>query len=41
MPELAEVAAVIAEPTRMKMLEELLGPPLSAGALALRVGVAP
>ncbi len=41
MPEIAEIAALIAEPTRMRMLEELLGPPLSAGALAMRVGVAP
>jgi DNA-binding transcriptional ArsR family regulator len=42
MPELADVAAALADRTRARMLEELLGgPPLSAGALAMRVGVAP
>jgi DNA-binding transcriptional ArsR family regulator len=39
---LADVAAAIADRTRARMLEELLGgPPLPAGALAVRVGVAP
>jgi DNA-binding transcriptional ArsR family regulator len=42
MSEIAAVAAALADRTRARMLEELLGgPPLSAGALALRVGVAP
>ncbi|MDA0166712.1 metalloregulator ArsR/SmtB family transcription factor [Solirubrobacter ginsenosidimutans] len=42
MPDLADVAAALADRTRARMLEELLGgPPLSAGALAVRVGVAP
>ncbi len=42
MSELADVAAALADRTRARMLEELLGgPPLSAGALAVRVGVAP
>jgi DNA-binding transcriptional ArsR family regulator len=42
MPDLADVAAALADRTRARMLEELLGgPPLSAGALAARVGVAP
>jgi DNA-binding transcriptional ArsR family regulator len=37
-----EIAAVLADRTRARMLEELLGgPPLPAGALAARVGVAP
>jgi DNA-binding transcriptional ArsR family regulator len=40
--ELADVAALIADRTRARILEELLGGvPLSAGALAVRVGVAP
>jgi DNA-binding transcriptional ArsR family regulator len=39
---LADIAAALADRTRARMLEELLGgPPLSAGALAVRVGVAP
>lgn len=42
MSEIADVAAALADRTRARMLEELLGgPPLSAGALAVRVGVAP
>ena len=42
MTEIADVAAALADRTRARMLEELLGgPPLSAGALAVRVGVAP
>jgi len=42
MAEIADVAAALADRTRGRMLEELLGgPPLSAGALAVRVGVAP
>ena len=42
MTALADVAAAIADRTRARMLEELLaGPPLPAGALAVRVGVAP
>jgi DNA-binding transcriptional ArsR family regulator len=42
MSALADVAAAIADKTRARMLEELLaGPPLPAGALAVRVGVAP
>ena len=42
MPDLADVAAALADRTRARMLEELLGgPPLPAGALAVRVGVAP
>jgi DNA-binding transcriptional ArsR family regulator len=42
MTALADVAAAIADRTRARMLEELLaGPPLPAGALAARVGVAP
>ena len=42
MSALADVAAAIADRTRARMLEELLaGPPLPAGALAVRVGVAP
>lgn len=37
-----EIAAALADRTRARMLEELLGgPPLPAGALAVRVGVAP
>jgi DNA-binding transcriptional ArsR family regulator len=37
-----EIAAALADRTRARMLEELLGgPPLPAGALAARVGVAP
>ncbi|PTL59829.1 ArsR/SmtB family transcription factor [Paraconexibacter algicola] len=40
--ELAAIAAVLADPTRTRILEELLGGvPLPAGALATRVGVAP
>src|SRR3954452_22437886 len=40
--ELADVAALIADRTRARILEELLGGiPLPAGALAARVGVAP
>jgi DNA-binding transcriptional ArsR family regulator len=40
--ELADLATVIADRTRARILEELLGGiPLSAGALAVRVGVAP
>jgi DNA-binding transcriptional ArsR family regulator len=39
---IADIAAALADRTRARMLEELLGgPPLSAGALAVRVGVAP
>ena len=42
MSDLADVAAALADRTRARMLEELLGgPPLPAGALAARVGVAP
>jgi DNA-binding transcriptional ArsR family regulator len=42
MTDLADVAAALADGTRARMLEELLaGPPLPAGALAVRVGVAP
>ncbi len=42
MSALADVAAAIADRTRARMLEELLaGPALPAGALAVRVGVAP
>src|SRR4051794_14164085 len=42
MSELANVASLIADRTRARILEELLGgPPLPAGALAVRVGVAP
>src|SRR4051794_7288699 len=42
MSELADVAALLADRTRARILEELLaGPPLPAGALAARVGVAP
>jgi DNA-binding transcriptional ArsR family regulator len=42
MSELADVAALLADRTRARILEELLaGPPLPAGALAVRVGVAP
>src|SRR3954466_1693602 len=42
MSEIADVAAALADRTRARMLEELLGgPPLSAGALAVRVGSAP
>ena len=42
MSELADVAALIADRTRARILEELLGGvPLPAGALAARVGVAP
>ena len=42
MTDLADVAAALADRTRARMLEELLGgTPLPAGALAVRVGVAP
>src|SRR4051794_6645401 len=42
MSELANVAALLADRTRARILEELLaGPPLPAGALAARGGVAP
>ncbi|MBE2318023.1 helix-turn-helix transcriptional regulator [Solirubrobacter sp. CPCC 204708] len=42
MSELADVAALLADRTRARILEELLGgPALPAGALAARVGVAP
>jgi DNA-binding transcriptional ArsR family regulator len=42
MTDLADVAAALADRTRARMLEELLGGvPLPAGALAVRVGVAP
>jgi DNA-binding transcriptional ArsR family regulator len=42
MTDLADVAAALADRTRARMLEELLGgPPLPAEALAARVGVAP
>src|SRR4051794_11910035 len=42
MSELADVAALLADRTRARILEEMLaGPPLPAGALAARVGVAP
>jgi DNA-binding transcriptional ArsR family regulator len=40
--ELADIAALLADRTRARILEELLGgPALPAGALAARVGVAP
>jgi DNA-binding transcriptional ArsR family regulator len=40
--ELADIAALLADRTRARILEELLGgPALPAGALAVRVGVAP
>ena len=42
MSDLADVAALLADRTRARILEELLGGrPLPAGALAARVGVAP
>ena len=42
MSELADIASLLADRTRARILEELLGgPPLPAGALAVRVGVAP
>ena len=42
MSELADVAALVADRTRARILEELLaGPPMPASALALRTGVAP
>ena len=42
MSELANVAALVADPTRARILDELLaGPPMPASALAARVGVAP
>jgi DNA-binding transcriptional ArsR family regulator len=42
MSELADIAVVFADRTRTRILEELLGGiPLSAGALAVRVDVAP
>src|SRR3954470_6863251 len=42
MSELANVAALVADRTRARILEELLaGPPMPASALALRTGVAP
>src|SRR5690349_2550786 len=42
MSELADIAALLADRTRARILEELLGgPALPAGALAARVGVAP
>src|SRR4051794_15287959 len=42
MSELADVASLLADRTRARILEELLGGvPLPAGALAVRVGVAP
>ena len=42
MSELADIAALLADRTRARIMEELLGgPPLPAGALAARVGVAP
>lgn len=42
MSDLADAAALIADRTRARILEELLGgPALPAGALAARVGVAP
>jgi DNA-binding transcriptional ArsR family regulator len=41
-PSLEELGRVLAEPTRLRMLQELLGgTALPAGALAARVGVAP
>ena len=42
MPELAPVASLLADPTRSRILEELLGGvPLPVGALAARAGIAP
>jgi DNA-binding transcriptional ArsR family regulator len=42
MSELTNVASLVADRTRARILEELLaGPPLPASALAVRVGVAP
>jgi len=42
MPDLTRVAVLLADRTRARILEELLGgTPLPAGALAARVGVAP
>jgi DNA-binding transcriptional ArsR family regulator len=42
MPDLAPIAALLADRTRARILEELLGGvPLPAGALAARAGVAP
>ncbi|MGO2521879.1 MAG: ArsR/SmtB family transcription factor [Microbacterium sp.] len=39
---LEELGSVLSSPTRLRILEELLGgPPLPAGALAARVGLAP
>jgi DNA-binding transcriptional ArsR family regulator len=39
---LDELGRVLAEPTRLRILQELLGgPPLPAGALAARLGLAP
>jgi len=42
MSELAPVASLVADPTRARILEELLGGvPLPVGALAARAGIAP
>src|SRR5688572_14755500 len=42
MSELVPVASLVAEPTRARILEELLGGvPLPVGALAARAGIAP
>ncbi|QIM18596.1 winged helix-turn-helix transcriptional regulator [Leucobacter coleopterorum] len=41
-PSLSEVGAALAEPTRLRILQELLeGTPLPAGALAARLGLSP
>jgi DNA-binding transcriptional ArsR family regulator len=41
-PDLAELGSVFTAPGRLRILQELLtGPPLPAGALAARVGLAP
>ncbi|QIK62138.1 helix-turn-helix transcriptional regulator [Leucobacter viscericola] len=41
-PSLSEVGAAIAEPARLRILQELLaGTPLPAGALAARLGLSP
>ena len=41
-PSLDELGRVLAEPMRLRVLRELLGgTPLPAGALAVRIGVAP
>lgn len=41
-PDLEALGSALAEPARLRILQELLaGPPLPAGALAARVGLAP